>query len=85
MKRTFTARVWPEGDWHIAQALEIDIASQGESEREALCNLQEAIELYYEEAQSPNTENEQVHSIHKIEVEVGEAVSAVLGVGSEAD
>ena len=47
-RRTFTARVWPENGWFIAQAIEIDIASQGESEREALANLREAIELYYE-------------------------------------
>lgn len=48
MKRTFTARVWPENGWFIAQAIEMDIASQGESEQEALANLREAIELYYE-------------------------------------
>lgn len=47
-KRTFTARVWPENGWYIALAIEIDIASQGESEQEALANLREAIELYYE-------------------------------------
>ena len=48
MKRTFTARVWPENGWFIAQAIEMEIASQGQSEREALLNLREAIELYYE-------------------------------------
>lgn len=71
MKRTFTARVWPEDDWYIAQAFEIDIASQGESEQEALYNLREALELYYEEPYSGDTDNGQVHTIHTIEVEVG--------------
>jgi predicted RNase H-like HicB family nuclease len=49
MKRTFTAVVWKEGDWFIAQCLEVDVASQGESEEEALVNLREALELYFEE------------------------------------
>ncbi len=65
-KRTFTARVWPEDDWFIAQAIEIDIASQGQSEQEALDNLREAIELYYEVL----NDRERVHSI---DVEAGVA------------
>lgn len=48
MKRTFSASVWQEGDWTIAQCLEIDVASQGESEAEALANLREALELHLE-------------------------------------
>lgn len=53
MKRTFTASVWQEGEWYVAQALEVDVASQGKSVDEALANLQEAIELYFE---SPEVE-----------------------------
>lgn len=49
MKRTFTASVWREDDLFIAQAHEIDIASQGETEPQALSNLREALELYYDE------------------------------------
>ena len=48
MKRTFTATVWQENSWYIAQAIEVDVASQGTSEEEALSNLREAIELYSE-------------------------------------
>ena len=44
---SFTARVHREGAWFVAQANEIDIASQGESEGEALANLREALELYF--------------------------------------
>jgi len=36
MKRTFSASVWSEGDWYVAQCLEVDVASQGGSEEEAL-------------------------------------------------
>lgn len=43
MKRPFTASVWREGDWYVAQCLEFDIASQGETEDEALSNLKEAV------------------------------------------
>ena len=48
MKRTFSASVWREGEWYVAQCLEVDVASQGESEDEALDNLREAIALYFE-------------------------------------
>ena len=49
MLKEFTATVWQEGDWYVAQCLEIDIASQGHTAEEALANLKEAIELYYED------------------------------------
>ncbi len=46
MTRTFTAIVWKEDDWYVAQAMEVDVASQGETVDRALANLREAIELY---------------------------------------
>jgi predicted RNase H-like HicB family nuclease len=48
MKRTFTASIWQEGDWYVAQCLEVDVASQGMTEDEALTNLREALELHFE-------------------------------------
>lgn len=45
MRRTFTAILTQEDDWVIAQCLEVDIVSQGESEEEALANLREALSL----------------------------------------
>jgi len=45
MKRPFAASVWREGDWYVAQCLELDVASQGETEAEALANLKEALVL----------------------------------------
>ena len=47
MKRAFTATVWKEDDWYVAQALEVDVASQGETVDGALSNLREALELYF--------------------------------------
>ncbi len=46
MKQTFTASISQEGEWFVAQCLEIDIASQGATEEEALANIREAVELY---------------------------------------
>ena len=48
MKQKFTASVWKEGDWYVAQCREVDVASQGETEEEALANLREALELHFE-------------------------------------
>jgi len=47
MKRPFAATVWREGKWYGSQCIEVDVASQGESEEEALANLKEALELHF--------------------------------------
>jgi len=47
MKRNFTASVSQEGSWFIAQCIEVDVASQGESEEAALNNLRDALELHF--------------------------------------
>lgn len=52
MKRPFAASVWREGDWYVSQCLELDVASQGVTEAEALTNLKEALELYFEPPQA---------------------------------
>ena len=48
MKKSFSASVWREGPWFVAQCLEVDVASQGETEEKALENLREALELHFE-------------------------------------
>jgi predicted RNase H-like HicB family nuclease len=40
--------VWKEDKWYVAKALELEIASQGKTQKEALENLKEALELYFE-------------------------------------
>ena len=52
MKRPFATTVWREGDWYVAQCLEVDVASPGETEDEALANLKEALELHFEPPQA---------------------------------
>lgn len=49
--QTFTASISQEDNWFIPQCLEVDVASQGESEEEALVNLREALELHFEPPQ----------------------------------
>lgn len=66
--RVFAASVWREGEWWVAQALEVDVASQGESAERALDNLGEALALHFDTPR-PTAAPE----IHSIEVEVGAA------------
>ena len=42
--------VWKEGEYYVAQCLNIEVSSFGKSKEEALKNLNEAIELYMEDA-----------------------------------
>ena len=49
MKQKFTAAIWPEEDMYIAQCMQVNVASQGKTEKKALANLREALELYFEE------------------------------------
>lgn len=42
--------VFREGDHVVAQCLDVDVSSFGASEEEALANLREALELYFEDA-----------------------------------
>lgn len=68
MKRPFAASIWREGDWCVSQCLEVDVASQGETEEEALANLKEALELHFEPPQAGR-----LPKVRTIEVEVGAA------------
>jgi predicted RNase H-like HicB family nuclease len=68
MKRPFAATVWREGDWYVSQCMEVDVASQGRSEEEALENLKEALELHFEAPQATRPPN-----VRTVEVEVGAA------------
>ena len=68
MKRPFAATVWREGDWYVSQCLEVEVASQGKTEEEALANLKEALELHFELPQPTRPPK-----VCMIEVEVGAA------------
>ncbi|PZC45688.1 MAG: putative nuclease of the RNAse H fold, HicB family [Chloroflexi bacterium] len=68
-----TAVIEREGDGYVALCPELDIASQGESIKEARRNLVEALELFFESA-SPSEVQERLREevyITRLEVTVG--------------
>jgi predicted RNase H-like HicB family nuclease len=46
--------VYREGKYYVSQCLNVDVSSFGETREEAIANLKEALELYFED----NTANE---------------------------
>jgi predicted RNase H-like HicB family nuclease len=49
-----TATVTREGDWYVARCIDVEVASQGRTIDEALANLREALELYFEDQPAPD-------------------------------
>lgn len=49
LKSGLHALIWQEGKWYVAKCLEIEIASQGLNQNDALKNLEEALSLYFED------------------------------------
>lgn len=45
--------VWQEGKYFVAQCLNVDVSSFGKTKKEALENLNEALELYFEDEKLP--------------------------------
>lgn len=67
-ERGYEATVWREDKWYVSQRLEVDVASQGESEEEALADLKEALDLHFEVPQATRAPH-----VRTIEGEVGAA------------
>jgi len=68
-----TAIIEREDDGYVALCPELDIASQGDSVEDARSNLAEAIELFFEAADSSEIE-QRLHSevfVTSVEVAVG--------------
>lgn len=51
--------VWKEGKYYIAQSLNVDVSSFGTTKKEALDNLREALDLFFENHVSPLVSNVQ--------------------------
>ena len=49
MSIKYNVIIQKEDDWYVAKCIDNNVASQGKSIEEALKNLKEAIELYYED------------------------------------
>ncbi len=48
-----TAALTREDEWYVARCLDVEVTSQGHTVEEALANLREALELYFEDAELP--------------------------------
>lgn len=62
----FTAAVTREDRWYVARCLEVEVTSQGTSVEEALANLKEALELYFQG--EPLPDGIESPAIHKVEI-----------------
>lgn len=51
-KKDLEAVVYQEDKFFVAQCLNVDVSSFGDTEKEALANLTEALELYFTDAQA---------------------------------
>lgn len=51
-KQVLHTIVWKENKLFVAKFLELELASQGKTKKEALANLKEALELYLEDEKS---------------------------------
>ncbi len=73
MLRQLTAIIEREGDGYVSLCPELDIASQGDTVKDARDNLKEALELFFETA-SPEEVTARLHGevyITQLEVAVG--------------
>ncbi len=52
-KLRFKNVVWQEGKYYVAQCLNVDVSSFGETKKEALAHLEEALNLYFEDITVP--------------------------------
>ena len=60
----FTAAVTHEEPWYVARCLEVEVTSQGSTSEEALANLKEALELYFDNEPLPSgLERPQIESV----------------------
>ena len=51
----FTVAVTHEAPWYVARCLDVDVVSQGETVDEAVANLEEALGLYFEGEDLPDS------------------------------
>ena len=63
-----TAAITKEGDLYVARCLEVEVTSQGSTMDEAMTNLKEALELYYEDQVDVNPPSSPI--IAPLDVEV---------------
>lgn len=63
MRVTLQNIVWKEDKHYVAQCLNVDVSSFGKTKNEAIKNLDEALELYFE-----NEKNPQISKVERPEI-----------------
>lgn len=58
-----------EDDWYVASSIETSVASQGRTIEEAIANLKQALELYFEDSKNQDV-NANVCYLTSLEVAV---------------
>jgi predicted RNase H-like HicB family nuclease len=71
MSRLFQSVIYKEGKFFVAQCLDVDVSSFGDSENEAKDNLIEAIALYFEN--QPKLQINKVQAPKIVELNLGHA------------
>lgn len=49
-KFEFEIAVWKEGKYYVSQCLNVEVSSFGKTKQEAMKNINEALDLYFEDA-----------------------------------
>ena len=57
--------VWKEGKYYVAQCLNVEVSSFGETKEKALTNLEEALDLYFDDNEEP-----EMHEVEAPELKV---------------
>lgn len=57
--------VWKEGKFYVAQCLNVDVSSFGKTKKEALKSIEEALELYFEDAKKSDFQKVENPTISK--------------------
>ena len=86
-KRKFAASLSRDGDWVVAQCLEVDVASQVKSESEALANFKEALTLHFEPpaaTDAPSINAVEIVPVHS-EISRGTLLSIIRQAGLTAE
>ena len=70
MKQTlYQTVVYQESKYYVAQCLNVDVSSFGTTPEEALANLHEALELYFEDAPQQTASVVKMPSLHTLRVD----------------
>ena len=65
--------LWKEGKWFVAKCVEVEVASQGNSRKKALKNIEEALELYFEEEKVSLPKSLSMLELHNLSVNIPHA------------